>query len=617
MPSSPLRDEHLSSANNSGLRRASGVLTAPDFEWNGPPLSETCLSRAGGSQGWIDAALDAMRDENAKATAVLAQKLVKARVGGMFWGFDPSAALRELGDRPLALLRPGNLREAEQMISLARGWKLTPCLIMPTTAHWKSTLHVQVEEHDGILLHDPVDPWPLLDRCDRVIVDGNDTVGFLALLAGKPVTCVQAGFLSGRGLTHDVGLNEHKAPRSLHQLAEAVLSKGTRYIDPFTGHPATCEAVIELLEFWRGFCHENRDVACCTGMALWKRRDISRFFHNGSRSVPFFAGARRPTQFAKKHGGAVAVWATKETLELAASTSEAGVPMYRVEDGFIRSRGLGSDLYPPMSIVVDRHGMYYDPTSGSDLEVLLSRTEFNAATLRRARFLRRMLVTHRITKYGNDEGNTELPLLPQGRRCVLVPGQVTDDASLRLGGAGVSCNLELLRRVRAVEPDAYIIFKPHPDVEAGHRPGYVCEDDALRFANAITRNTSLVRWLDAVDAVHVLTSLAGFEALLRGREVVVHGQPFYAGWGLTRDLAPVPWRKRALTLDELVAGSLLLYPRYLDPQTGLPCPPEVLLHRFVKHRKASASTLNRVRQLQGKLRRWLWSMQARVVEAQS
>lgn len=543
--------------------------------------------------------------------------IVKARVGGTFWGVDASAALSAIDDRPLALLRPGNLREAEQMIALTHGWNMTPCLVMPTTAHWKCSLHTQLEKQGGILLHDPVDPWPLLDRCSRVIVDGNDPVGFLALISGKPVTCVQPGFLSGRGLTHDIGFNESKPPRSLPQLAHAVLIEGTRYTDPFTGNATDCEAIVELLQFWRRFCHENRDVACCTGMALWKRRDISRFFHNGSRSVPFFAGARRPAQFAKRAGGAVAVWASRETLELAVATSGAGVPMYRVEDGFIRSRGLGSDLYPPMSIVVDRRGMYYDPTSGSDLEVLLSETDFSSTMLRRARVLRRMLVTHRITKYGNEAGDTELPLLPNGKRCVLVPGQVTDDASLRLGGAGISCNLDLLRRVRDVDPDAYIVFKPHPDVEAGHRPGYVSDGEALQYADTITRNTSLAKWLDAVDAVHVMTSLAGFEALLRGREVIAHGQPFYAGWGLTRDLAPMSWRKRTLQIDELVAGALLLYPRYLDPQTGLPCPPEVLVERFAKRRQKSIPPLTRVRQLQGKLRRWLSSVHARVVEARS
>ena len=113
--------------------------------------------------------------------------------------------------------------------------------------------------------------------------------------------------------------------------------------------------------------------------------------------------------------------------------------------------------------------------------------------------------------------------------------------------------------------------------------------------------------LDQVDAVHVLTSLTGFEALLRRRDVTCHGVPFYAGWGLTRDLAEVPDRRgRRLTLDELIAAVLIVYPRYLDPVTGLPCTPEVLIRRFgdgVAHNRLGWVT--KLRQAQGRLlRRW-------------
>jgi capsular polysaccharide export protein len=113
--------------------------------------------------------------------------------------------------------------------------------------------------------------------------------------------------------------------------------------------------------------------------------------------------------------------------------------------------------------------------------------------------------------------------------------------------------------------------------------------------------------LDAVDAVHVLTSLTGFEALMRGREVTCHGTPFYARWGLTRDLGAVPERRRRrLQLDELVAAVLILYPRYLDPVTGLPCPPEVLVQRM-----ASAQATNRLGWL-APLRRWQGQFMARL-----
>ncbi|RZK90897.1 MAG: capsular biosynthesis protein, partial [Methylobacterium sp.] len=67
----------------------------------------------------------------------------------------------------------------------------------------------------------------------------------------------------------------------------------------------------------------------------------------------------------------------------------------------------------------------------------------------------------------------------------------------------------------------------------------------------------------------------------------VHGRPFYAGWGLTEDLAPGADRGRRLAHDELVAGALLLYPLYLDPVTLKPCSAEQLLDRLAAARDAA------------------------------
>jgi capsular polysaccharide export protein len=112
-----------------------------------------------------------------------------------------------------------------------------------------------------------------------------------------------------------------------------------------------------------------------------------------------------------------------------------------------------------------------------------------------------------------------------------------------------------------------------------------------------------------VDEVHVNTSLAGFEALLRGKCVTTHGVPFYAGWGLTRDLGPVPVRRTARrSLDELVAATLLQYPRYLDPVTGLPCPAEVVVARLSQAESRDPGLLVGVRRMQGKLMRRLRSL---------
>ena len=82
-----------------------------------------------------------------------------------------------------------------------------------------------------------------------------------------------------------------------------------------------------------------------------------------------------------------------------------------------------------------------------------------------------------------------------------------------------------------------------------------------------------------------MTSLTGFEALLREIPVVCHGQPFYAGWGLTQDRHPSPRRHRQLTLDELVSGVLVRYALYFDRDTGARMAPEDAIEALVQWRR--------------------------------
>ena len=80
-----------------------------------------------------------------------------------------------------------------------------------------------------------------------------------------------------------------------------------------------------------------------------------------------------------------------------------------------------------------------------------------------------------------------------------------------------------------------MIYKPHPDVLAGLRGSRAeaqrTQDACRAHCDEIVTDVPMGRLLDAVDEVHTLTSLAGFEALLRGKAVVTWGLPFYAGWG--------------------------------------------------------------------------------------
>ncbi len=70
-----------------------------------------------------------------------------------------------------------------------------------------------------------------------------------------------------------------------------------------------------------------------------------------------------------------------------------------MEDGFLRSSGLGSDLLPPLSLVLDKRGIYYDATRPCDLEVLLNHSQLTLAQQMRAEKLRQRLVESKLSKY--------------------------------------------------------------------------------------------------------------------------------------------------------------------------------------------------------------------------
>ena len=170
-----------------------------------------------------------------------------------------------------------------------------------------------------------------------------------------------------------------------------------------------------------------------------------------------------------------------------------------------------------------------------------------------------------------------------GRRQLLAAKLCLQPQPLIRHGAGrVRSNAQLLAAARAAEPDAFLIYKPHPDVQTGYRRGYLPTREARRHADMVVTSGNIGRLLAQMDALHSITSLAGFEALLRGVAVTSWGAPFYAGWGLTDDREPPPRRGRRLSLDALVAGCLILYPRYQDPLTLLPCTPELLLDRLAE-----------------------------------
>jgi capsular polysaccharide export protein len=448
----------------------------------------------------------------------------------------------------------------------------------------------------------PVDLWAAIQRAKCVYAAGGEA-GFLALLAGASVRCFADSFYSGWGITSDEpGVRQKPFRRTIDEILAGACLIATRYLDPYHQTATSFEQILAIVGEWRKIEADNRRITVCLGMSLWKRRQIADFLRSHAGKPAFRRTARAAFARARiRSGGAIAVWASRAPTGLAKAAECRGIPVIRVEDGFIRSVGLGSDFMPAASIVLDRRGMHFDPSVRSDLETLLIETEFDRALLDRAQRLMTGLVTRGVTKYNLGKQSTSIEW-PPARRRILVPGQVEDDLSVRLGNAGVTGNLDLLTRVRRANPDAFIAYKPHPDIEAGHRRGKIPDAVALDYADIIIRDVSTAAVLAEIEELHTLTSLAGFEALLRHRLVTVYGTPFYAGWGLTTDFAAID-RGRRLSVEELVAGALILYPRYLDPVTRLPCGPEIVIERLDNPELWKPGPLVVARRLQGLLSR--------------
>lgn len=504
----------------------------------------------------------------------------QARVGGAFWAAPAALA------RPATLVVRPRTRDAIATLLAASSPQDRTGTLWSAPAY-APRQRARMQATFGGQWRGEVDPWSALEGAGGLVAHGDDEWVAIARICGVPIRVLSPGRFGAPG-EDDASLDR--------RVAQAITA--AHYTDPFTGQPATVAQAISLLGEWRRLIDANRPIVAACGMAWWKRDEIRRFLWVPGRTLHIVARATRALKIARKVGGAVAIWPSRVSPSLLAAAAAQGTGLVRVEDGFVRSVGLGSNLVPPSSVVVDQRGIHFDPSNPSDLEHILGTTAFTPDLVARAQALRQTIVAAGISKYA---AGADAPVPPRdgGRRVVLVPAQVEDDMSVIAGGGGLRSNLELLRRARALEPDAEIWFRPHPDVDAGHRKGAVPDADVLQVADRIVRGGGMAALLDKVDAVHVLTSLTGFEALMRGLDVTCHGTPFYAGWGLTRDLATVPDRRgRPLTLDQLIAGVLILYPRYLDPVTGLPCPPEVLIGRM-----AEARTPNRLGWV-APLRRW-------------
>ena len=435
----------------------------------------------------------------------------------------------------------------------------------------------------------------LLPQVDAVFTVSSG-LGFEALIRGLPVHCFGLPFHAGWGLTSDsLSTPRRGVGRSLEVLVAAAMIVQARYVDPVTGTSSTPEGAVSRLVQQRARARRLAGYSACVGFSPAKRGAVRRLMNTPLGETAFFTSTAAAVEAARQKGGRLVVWAGKEAPDVAQAAEAASLPLWRMEDGFLRSRGLGSDFRAALSAVLDPEGIHFDGSRPSALEEPLEAGQTPAADLARARALRQTLVEQGLTKY-NLGGETPPANWPTDCPRVLIVGQVENDRSILLGCEDIRTNAGLVRAVRERLPDAFLIYRDHPDTVAGNRPGRL-DADTAGLVDARAEGLDITACLDACDVLATMTSLAGFEALLRGKRVMTWGRPFYAGWGLTEDTLSFPRRTRRVDLDTLIAEALIRYPLYVTPD-GYPCEAEDLARQLADPEPSAGSGRT------GGLRRW-------------
>jgi len=411
-------------------------------------------------------------------------------------------------------------------------------------------------------------------------------LGFDAICRGHRPHVFGMPFYAGWGLSDDrQSLPRRARSHSVDSLCATIFLHYAKWFDPTRGLvEAPFETALHDLAARRDAARKTRPLAGF-GMSRWKHRRLRQFLG----PIRFCTDPARAPALARTHE--IAVWASK--TDLAATLSKGGQPVTRIEDGFLRSSGLGAALTPALSLCRDDIGIYFDPGAPSRLEHLIAQSVcLSPAQHRRAARLQAEIVALGISKYNLQPGRTAN--VRSG--AILVPGQVEDDASIRLGTGPIATNAAMLRHVRACCPDAPLLYKPHPDVVAGLRAGHVSDAVLAACAAEPVADTDPIAALGAVAEVWTMTSLIGFEALLRGLQVTCLGLPFYAGWGLTRDHMPPPARRQVVgvTLTGLIHAALIDYPIYRAPGRSMAMSPETTL-RHLSEMPGQAGTKARLR----------------------
>lgn len=369
------------------------------------------------------------------------------------------------------------------------------------------------------------------------------------------------------------GLNEYFDKRNKNFWSKKI-PKGKDYAyivhDPFEilGEDSGFEKLYLVGDSWLD--NPEKPIAVVVGCNDWKFGFIAEYLKEyrvafGSRKNVSYQMIRTISGL-KIQPEIVVIWGYTESRSLNYYLQYRKIPIWRCEDGFIRSADLGANGATPYSLVFDKKGLYYNPNTISDIENLLNTYIMTDGDYRDANLLMELYLGYGLSKYNP-------PLAGQDKRVkakkrVLIVGQVDNDASLKFGNVDSWSIEDVIRLAKYENQDADIIYRPHPEVYRGFQNSKFNRDKISSLCDIQSPDVSIADALQMADHIYTITSLTGIEALFRGKKVTLLGKPFYGGWGLTDDRVSYSenTRARKLNLFELFFISYIIYPKYLVGQ---------------------------------------------------
>jgi capsular polysaccharide export protein len=496
-----------------------------------------------------------------------------------------------LGDNSITVNGHGTnefQRMYEQAMRLAKAKYNGEKIYIKTHPKGRGYLQAIAKKDDVVFLNEDYNIYDILLHVDEVFTVSSQ-VGFEALLSRKTVHTFGMPFYAGYGLTND-DIKTNRPKRSIEEVFYASYIKACRYF--IAKREYNLDKILDVISEHKRLTQMDNQIDrfFFYKIPLWKMPHVVSFLFKKNLKITRVKNKKSLEKYVPTSNDAVVVWGFKGECEMLLSyTENHNIPIITFEDGFIRSVGLGSDFITPYSLVMDRYGIYYNPQQTSELEVILSNFTITPEQKTRVRNLQRMIVQHKITKYNVDKKDSqktleEIKQNAQGRRIILIAGQVSDDMSIIKGGVMISDCRTLTEKVRQENPDAFIVYKHHPDVIANNRKGYISSHILRKYADVILKDINIADVIQIADELHTITSLAGFEALLYGKKVVHYGLPFYGGYGFTENKSSIYTRK-VIDFDTFCYAILLLYPRYAVSNIRIALTPEIIIKTLKDHHK--------------------------------